>query len=143
MAEVVTLDALVLGGVRRRFPVVERLALIPSAFDALSVLQRRAGILVSGPETALYQIMGDDIEVTVGVPMDEMLPGFERFEIARARALWHRHRGPLAGLPQVYQMLHAEADAQGLTPTGIAREAYRIIAENDAHNVCDVYLDVE
>ena len=143
MAELVTLDPLTLGGLRRRFGFDVRLTMIPGAFEALGALQRDAGLMACGPETALYRVEGDEIEVTVGVPMDEMLPGFERFDVPGTRALKHRHRGPFAGLPQVYPALHEAAAAQGLTPTGQSREVYRIIARNDAHNVCDVYLDVE
>ena len=132
-----------LGGVRRRFAFDERLGKIPGVFDELGQVQQAAGLLVSGPETALYVMDGDQIEVTVGVPMDEMLPGFEQFDVPASRALCHRHRGPFAGLPEVYPMLHAAAAEQGLTPTGLAREVYRIIARDDARNVCDVYLDVE
>ncbi|WP_299693161.1 GyrI-like domain-containing protein [uncultured Tateyamaria sp.] len=143
MAELVTLDPVTLGGLRRRFAFDERLSKIPSAFDALGGLQREAGLLACGPETALYRVEGDEIEVTVGVPMDVMLPGFEAIEVPGSRALMHRLRGPFSGLPQVYPALHAAAAEQGLTPTGLAREVYRIIARNDAHNVCDVYLDVE
>ena len=143
MAGLVTLGAETLGGLRRRFAFDTRLTKIPGVFNALSQLQREAGLLVCGPETALYRMDGDEIEVTVGVPMDEMFPGFETFDVPGSRALLHRHRGPFAGLPDVYPALHAAAAEQGLTPTGLAREVYRIIARNDARNVCDVYLDVE
>ena len=143
MAELVTLAPQTLGGLRRRFAFDTRLTQIPGVFDALSKLQREAGLLVCGPETALYRMDGSEIEVTVGVPMDEMFPGFEAYEVPGTRALLHRHRGPFAGLPEVYPALHAAAAEQGLTPTGLAREVYRIIARNDARNVCDVYLDIE
>ncbi|MEL6564583.1 MAG: GyrI-like domain-containing protein [Pseudomonadota bacterium] len=143
MADLVTLAAETLGGVRRRFAFDQRLSQIPGAFDALSTLQQKAGLILCGPEMALYRMDGDEIEVTVGVPMDEMFPGFEPFELPGSRALYHRHRGPFAGLPEVYPKLHAAAAEQGLTPTGLAREVYRIIARDDARNVCDVYLDVE
>ena len=143
MADVVTLDPVTLGGLRRRFAFDTRLSEIPSAFQALGALQRDAGLLACGPETALYRVEGDEIEVTVGVPMDDMLPGFERFDVPGARALKHRHTGPFAGLPQVYPALQRAAADLGLDPTGQSREVYRIIARNDAQNVCDVYLDVK
>ena len=142
MAELVTLPKMALGGIRQTVPFATRLEEIPKVFEAMMEIHKAAGIIVAGPETALYRVTGEQMEVWVGVPMDDLLPGYEGFEAPESRALVIRHRGPFSELPEVYPRLWAAAEAQGLAPSGLAREVYRIIAKDPARNVCDVYLDV-
>ena len=142
MVELVTVEPLVLGGFQRRVPFAERLERIPEAFAELGRRQKAAGLLFAGPETALYRMVGNDVKVTLGVPMDDLFPGFEPIGMPGGRALWHRHRGPFAGLADVYPMLHREAERMELQVTGMTREIYRIVARDPKRNVCDVYMDV-
>jgi effector-binding domain-containing protein len=144
MCELVSLEPLSLGGLRQVVPFETRADHIPPLFDEMVGKYKAAGIMVAGPEIALYRmISAEEIEVTIGIVMQDLLPGFDRFETPATRALRTHHTGAFNTLKDVYPVLHAAAAEQGLKPTGLAREVYRIIAHNADHNLCDVYLDVE
>lgn len=142
MADLVTLPPQRLGGIIDTVPFAERLALIPDIFGRLDAAIGLAGFFFVGPQTALYRIDGDQMEVRVGVPLDQPLPGFEMFDAPGSRALMQRHRGGFDGLPGVYQSLNAEATDQGLTRGTWAREVYRQVARDPALNVIDIHMDV-
>ncbi|WP_299282294.1 GyrI-like domain-containing protein [uncultured Tateyamaria sp.] len=142
MAELVSLDTVTLGGVVETVPFADRLRLIPNIFGRLDAAIGQAGFFYVGPQTALYRIEGDQMEVRAGVPLDAPLPGFEMFEAPGSEALMHRHRGGFDGLAQVYQDLSAEIANLGRMRGTWAREIYRQVARNADLNVVDVYIDV-
>ena len=142
MAERVTLEPVQLGGVVDTVPFAERMRLIPDVFGRMDALIGQAGFFFIGPQTALYRIDGDEMEVRVGVPLDRPLPGFEMFEAPGATALHHRLRGGFDQLPQIYQDLNAQAEAEGAQRGTWAREIYRQVARDPALNVIDIYMDV-
>ncbi|WP_415403281.1 hypothetical protein [Tateyamaria sp. SN3-11] len=142
MADLVTLDPVQLGGVVDTVPFAERMRLIPDVFGRMDALIGQAGFFFVGPQTALYRIDGDEMEVRVGVPLDRALPGFEMFEAPGSEALHHTLRGGFDGLPQIYQDLSAQAKALGKVRGLWAREVYRQVARDPALNVIDVYMDV-
>jgi len=144
MVEIVDVPGAALGGLRRVVPFEDRLERIPAVFQELMAVHKSNGLLFVGPEMALYRMVSEtDLEVLVGVPMDDLLPGYETVAMPAGRALWRRHRGDFSGLPEVYGQLFGAAEAQGLTATGVGREIYRLIAKDSSHNVCDVYVDIE
>lgn len=143
MADLVSLNAETLGGINRRVAFETRQSEIPGIFGEMDQLCESAGLFFAGPQVALYRIDGDDMDVSVGVPMEEPLPGFSGFEAPATRALCIRHRGAFDLLHTVYPKLHSAAAEQGLQPTGLAREVYRLIARDAKWNVTDVYLDVQ
>lgn len=143
MLERVEAPALQLGGVRAVLPFAERLYRIPPMFDELTRLQQEAGILAAGCSIALYRMLDEDrIEVSVGMEMDDLLEGFERFDAPQTPALRFRHKGSFAGLPEAYRQLSAYVEEQGIMPSGLKREVNKLIAQDERHNVVDVYLDL-
>ncbi|MBY5932980.1 hypothetical protein KUV51_08225 [Tateyamaria omphalii] len=142
MADLVTLPAQMLGGVIDTLPFAKRFQLIPDVFGRMDSALGQAGIFFAGPQTALYRVDGDDMEIRIGVSLPKRLPGFTMFDVAETRALHVRHHGAFDTLPRVYQALSAEVEAQGLTRTGWAREVYRFMAKDSSLNICDVYMDV-
>ena len=142
MADLVTLPPETLGGVTDTVPFARRFQLIPDVFGRMDSLMGQSGIFYAGPQTALYRVDGDDMEIRVGIALPKPLPGFEMFDVAETRALHLRHEGPFDTLPGVYQALSADMDARGLTRGGWAREVYRFVAKDASLNICDVYMDV-
>ncbi|MEL7131868.1 MAG: GyrI-like domain-containing protein [Pseudomonadota bacterium] len=142
MADLITLPAQSLGGVTDTVPFARRFQLVPDVFGRMDALLGRAGIFYAGPQTALYRMTGDDLEIRIGVALPKPLPGFEMFDVAEARALHMRHAGAFDGLPRVYQALTAAVEERGLRRTGWAREVYRFVAKDASLNICDVYMDV-
>ena len=142
MADLVTLPPETLGGVTDTVPFARRFQLIPDVFGRMDSLMGQSGIFYAGPQTALYRVDGDDMEIRVGIALPKPLPGFEMFDVAETQALHMRHHGAFDTLPGVYQALTAEVEAQGLTRTGWAREVYRFVAKDASLNICDVYMDV-
>ena len=123
-------------------PFAKRFQLIPDVFGRMDSLMGQSGIFFAGPQTALYKVDGDDMEIRVGVALPKLLPGFQMFDMAETQALHMRHHGAFDTLPQVYQTLSAEVEAQGLIRSGWAREVYRFTAKDSSLNICDVYMDV-
>lgn len=142
MAERVALDAVHLGGVIDTVPFAQRLALIPDIFARLDTAIGQAGFFYVGPQTALYRMDGDRMEVRVGVPLDQPLPGFEMFEAPAAPALFTRLRGGFDGLAQIYQDLNRTIEELGLQRGEWAREVYRQVARDARLNVIDIYMDI-
>ena len=142
MADLVTLPPETLGGVTDTVPFARRFQLIPDVFGRMDSLLGQSGIFYAGPQTALYRVDGDDLEIRIGVTLPKPLPGFEMFEVAETQALHLRHEGAFDTLPQVYQALTAEIEEQGFSRTGWAREVYRFVAKDASLNICDVYMDV-
>ena len=142
MADLVTLAPVQLGGVIDTVPFAERMRLIPDVFGRMDARIGQAGFFFIGPQTALYHLEGDQMEVRVGVPLDQPLPGFEMFEAPGSEALHHRLRGGVDGLAQTYQDLNVQVAAQGMVRGTWAREVYRQVARDPALTVIDVYMDV-
>ncbi|APX11147.1 hypothetical protein [Tateyamaria omphalii] len=142
MADLFTLPAETLGGVIDTVPFAKRFQLIPDVFGRMDSAMAQAGIFFAGPQTALYRVTGEDMDIRIGVALRKPMPGFEMFDVAETRALHMRHHGAFDTLPQVYQALTAEVEARGLTRTGWAREVYRFMASESSLNICDVYMDV-
>ncbi|WP_299589580.1 GyrI-like domain-containing protein [uncultured Tateyamaria sp.] len=142
MPERVTIAPQRLGGVVETIPFADRLALIPDLFGQLDTAIAQAGFFYVGPQTALYRVTGDQMEVRVGVALDRALPGFEMFEAPGSDALLHTHRGGFDQLPQIYQTLDAAVTEQGLQRGTWAREVYRQVARDATLNVIDIYMDV-
>lgn len=140
--ELVKFDAVRMGGIVRMIPMIDRMQRIPTLFEALDDALDRAQVFYAGPQTALYRIDGDRMEVRIGVPLFQPLDGFEMFDTPAGRALCQRVTGPLNGLPGVYRSLTDEISALGLTRGTWAREVYRFIAKDAALNVTDVSIDV-
>ncbi len=141
--EITTLEAVALGGVRRVLPFATRQTELPKLFQEVIGLYNAAGRIVAAPEIAIYRMVSEtEIEATIGVDMPVLLEGFTRFELPETRALRTRHIGPFSGLAAVYPKLFAEVERRGLTATGTSREVYRLIAKDDALNVCDVYTHI-
>ena len=142
MADLVTLPPETLGGVIDTVPFSRRFQLIPDVFGRMDSLLGQAGIFFAGPQTALYRVEGDDMDIRIGVPLPKPLPGFQMFDVDAAQALHIRHHGAFDTLPRVYQTMTAEVEERGLRRTGWAREVYRFMAKDASLNICDVYMDV-
>ncbi|WP_420013864.1 hypothetical protein [Tateyamaria sp.] len=106
-------------------PFDARLQLIPDLFAQLDVAIGRAGFFFVGPQTALYRLDGDQMEVRIGVPLDQPLQGFEMFEAPGGQALCHTMRGGFDQLPGIYQALTGEVSRRGLARGTWSREVYR------------------
>ena len=131
-----------MGGIVRTIPMVTRMQLIPVLFERLDDALDKASVFYAGPQTALYRIDGDEMEVRIGVPLFQPIEGFEMFEAPGGNALCQRVLGPLDGLPAVYRSLTDEIAARGLTRGVWAREVYRFIAKDASLNVTDVSIEV-
>jgi len=142
MPDLIRIEPVQMGGIVRTVPMIARMQLIPVLFERLDDALDRANVFFAGPQTALYRIEGDEMEVRVGVPLFEPIEGFEMFEAPAANALCERVRGPLDDLPLVYRSLTEEISARGLTRGAWAREVYRFIARDTHLNVTDVSIDV-
>lgn len=142
MPDLIQIAPVPMGGIVRTIPMVTRMQLIPVLFERLDDALDRANVFYAGPQTALYRIDGDEMEVRIGVPLFQPIDGFEMFEAPGGNALCQRVLGPLDGLPAVYRALTDEIHARGLTRGGWAREVYRFIARDAALNVTDVSVDV-
>ncbi|MEM6371526.1 MAG: hypothetical protein AAF727_01940 [Pseudomonadota bacterium] len=142
MPDLIQIAPAQMGGIVRTIPMVTRMQLIPVLFERLDDALDRASVFYAGPQTALYRIDGDEMEVRIGVPLFEPLDGFDMFEAPGANALCRRVRGPLDGLPGIYRSLSDDIHARGLTRGTWAREVYRFIAKDAALNVTDVSIDV-
>ena len=112
MADLVSLPSETLGGVVDRVPFARRFQLIPDVFGRMDALLGQSGIFYAGPQTALYRVDGDHMDIRIGVPLPRRLPGFEMFDVAATQALHMRHSGPFDTLPGVYQALNAEIEAK-------------------------------
>lgn len=122
--------------------MIARMQLIPLLFERLDDALDRANVFFAGPQTALYRIDGEEMEVRVGVPLFQPIAGFEMFEAPAGRALSKRVRGPLTDLPAIYRDITDDISALGMTRGVWAREVYRFIAQDAALNVTDVSIDV-
>lgn len=142
MPDLIKHETVQMGGIVETVPMIARMQLIPTLFERLDDALDRASIFFAGPQTALYRIDGDEMEVRIGVPLFEPIDGFEMFEAPGARALCQRVTGPLDDLPRVYRALTGEIRARGLTRGTWAREVYRFIARDAVLNVTDVSIDV-
>ena len=142
MPDLIRIDPVQMGGIVDVIPMVGRMQLIPAIFERLDDALDRANVFYAGPQTALYRIDGDTMEVRIGVPVFQPIDGFEMFEVPGANALCQRVNGPLDGLPGVYRGLSADMTARGLTRGTWAREVYRFIAKDAQLNVTDVSIDV-
>lgn len=142
MADLVILPPETLGGVIDTVPFAQRFQYIPDVFGRMDAALGQSGIFFAGPQTALYRVDGDDMEIRIGVALPKPLPGFQMFDVAESQALHMRHHGAFGTLPTVYKALTAEVEARSLTRTGWAREVYRFMAKDSALNICDVYVDV-
>lgn len=142
MPKLVSFEASQLGGIIDRVPMVARMQLIPGIFARLDDALDRANVFYAGPQTALYRIDGEEMEVRVGVPLFQPIVGFEMFEAPTGRGLCERVNGPLDDLPATYRAITDEMNALGLTRGVWAREIYRFIARDSAMNVTDVSIDV-
>ncbi|WP_299549358.1 GyrI-like domain-containing protein [uncultured Tateyamaria sp.] len=142
MADLVTLPPQTLGGVIDTVPFAKRFQLIPDVFGRMDSLLGQAGIFFAGPQTALYRVEDDDMDIRIGVQLPRSLPGFQIFEVPEMQALHIRHHGAFDTLPRIYQALTVEVEKRGLTRTGWAREVYRFVAKDASLNICDVYMDV-
>lgn len=142
MPELVTFEAVQMGGIIDRVPMIARMQLIPGIFARLDNALDRAEVFYAGPQTALYRIDGEEMEVRVGVPLFRPLAGFEMFEAPAGRGLSQRVHGPLGDLPATYRAITDEISALGMTRGVWAREVYRFIARDDALNVTDVSIDI-
>ncbi|MEL6452038.1 MAG: GyrI-like domain-containing protein [Pseudomonadota bacterium] len=142
MPDLVHIPARQLAGVVETVPFADRLRLIPDIFARLDAAIGQAGFFFVGPQTALYRIAGDEMEVRAGVPLDQPLPGFEMFEAPASDALRVRHRGGFGGLPQVYQDITAAITDRGLARGTWAREVYLQVARAPELTVVDVSIDV-
>ena len=142
MPELVKFDTVQMGGIVAYVPMIARMQLIPALFERLDDALDRANVFYAGPQTALYRIDGEQMEVRVGVPLFQPIDGFELFEAPEARALSLKVNGPLHDLPRVYRALDAEIKDLGLTRGTWAREVYRFIAKDSALNVTDVSIDI-
>jgi len=131
-----------MGGIVRTIPMVTRMQLIPVLFERLDDALDKASVFYAGPQTALYRIDGDEMEVRIGVPLFQPIDGFDMFDAPGGNALCQRVFGPLEGLPGIYRSLSDEIHARGLTRGTWAREIYRFIARDAALNVTDVSVDV-
>ena len=131
-----------MGGIVDRVPMIARMQLIPAIFERLDDALDKANVFYAGPQTALYRIDGEEMEVRVGVPLFQPVEGFEMFDAPEGRALCQRVRGPLTDLPAIYRALTDEMNDLGLTRGVWAREVYRFIAKDASMNVTDVSIDV-
>lgn len=115
---------------------------IAPAFEAFGQAMQAAGIEDWGRETALFRMLDGEMEVVVGVPWADEVPGLRRMEIPETRALHLVHEGPLNELPQAHEALHRQIAAQGLAFGGWDREVYRSFDPESGIAVCDVYADL-
>jgi effector-binding domain-containing protein len=142
MPELIRIEPVQMGGIVEVVPMVARMQLIPAIFERLDDALDRANVFYAGPQTALYRIEGETMEVRVGVPLFQPIDGFEMFDAPGANALCQRITGPLEGLPGIYRALTDDMAARGLTRGTWAREVYRFIAKDAQLNVTDVSIDV-
>ena len=142
MADLIQIAPMQMGGIVRTIPMVTRMQLIPVLFERLDDALDRANVFYAGPQTALYRIDGDEMEVRIGVPLFQPIDGFEMFEAPGGNALCQRVHGPLDGLPGIYRSLTDDIHARGLTRGIWAREVYLFIARDATRNVTDVSVDV-
>ncbi len=142
MPELVTHHACQMGGIVATVPMIARMEMIPTLFERLDDALDKANVFFAGPQTALYRISGEQMEVRVGVPLFEPVPGFEMFEAPAGRGLCQRVNGPLSDLPALYRTLTEEISALGMTRGIWAREIYRFIAKDARMNVTDVSIDI-
>lgn len=142
MPELITFAACQMGGIVDRVPMIARMQIIPTLFERLDDALDRANVFYAGPQTALYRIENEEMEVRIGVPLFEPIDGFEMFEAPAGRALCQRVTGPLQDLPALYRSLTDEISALGMTRGTWAREVYRFIARDSRLNVTDVSIDV-
>ncbi|MEL6809324.1 MAG: hypothetical protein AAFO97_16235 [Pseudomonadota bacterium] len=142
MPDLIRIEPARMGGIVRTIPMVTRMQLIPVLFERLDDALDRASVFFAGPQTALYRIDGEEMEVRIGVPLYQPIDGFDMFDAPGGNALCQRVLGPLDGLPSVYRSLTDEIAARGLTRGVWAREVYRFIAKDAALNVTDVSIDV-
>lgn len=142
MPELVRFGPCQMGGIVDRVPMVARMQIIPTLFERLDDALDRANVFYAGPQTALYRIDGEEMEVRIGVPLFQPIDGFEMFDAPAGRALCQRVTGPLGDLPALYRSLTDEISALGMTRGIWAREVYRFIARDVSLNVTDVSIDV-
>ncbi|MEP1963178.1 hypothetical protein [Tateyamaria sp.] len=142
MLELVSFEATQMGGIIDRVPMIARMQMIPGLFVRLDEALDRANVFYAGPQTALYRIHGEEMEVRVGVPLFRPIEGFEMFEAPAGQGLCERVLGPLDDLPATYRAITDEINARGMARGVWARETYRFIARDTAMNVTDVSIDI-
>ncbi len=145
MSEVtlVTVPAVTIRALRREVAFDAEHSGVEGVFDAYIAVLQAAGIRYAAPETALYRFPSRGVmEVTVGAPIDQEVPGLGVYHAPEARALKTVHCGPMEDLPSAFKRLSAEVAARGLTAGEYGREVYRLITTNNEKNEVDVYMDV-
>lgn len=106
-----------------------------------------AGVHPIGPSIAYYtpapEQSEDALRVHVTFPVAaESVPGLDRIDIPAAQVASVIHRGPMEGVDEAYQLLHAWVQDNGYTATGSAREIYLEVHEDPADWVTEIQLDV-
>ena len=142
MLETVQLPEVQLGGITRVIPQSQMPGAVKGVFQELMELYKSAGILFAGPEHALYRPLGDAMEVSVGVPMEELLPEFERIVAPATMALHVWVKGDFSGIPAAFDTLYGSLAEKGYGPGTYGREIYRLSPRDSELNICDVYADV-
>lgn len=85
----------------------------------------------------------DALRVHVTFPVAaESVPGLDRIDIPAAQVASVIHRGPMDGVDEAYQLLHAWAQDNGYTATGSAREIYLEVHPDTADWVTEIQLDI-
>ncbi|MDS2172303.1 GyrI-like domain-containing protein [Nesterenkonia sp. CL21] len=100
-----------------------------------------AGIIGDTPGTlhapvASYSWTPDGLRIVVGYVYEgEARGGVEIAELPEeSHALCTAHYGPVSGIGESWQALHAELEARGLRPGGPSRELYLRAGSEDQHD---------
>jgi DNA-binding transcriptional MerR regulator/effector-binding domain-containing protein len=122
-------------------PVIQ--PLYPKVMQQLAA----AGVNPVGPSIAYYTPAPEESEdalcVHVTFPVAaESVPGLDRIDIPAAQVASVIHRGPMDGVDDSYQLLHAWARDNGYTAAGSAREIYLEVHEDTTDWVTEIQLDI-
>ena len=101
---------------------------IARAYAAIVQYMGELGTYPSGPPFAAYYNMDmEDLDVELGMPVTEELPGkgeIQSSEIPGGQVATCIHVGPYSAVELAYKALSEFIHEQGLEPTGVAYEIY-------------------
>ena len=114
--------------VRTRTPVAELPSIMGQVYGSIMQYLGDVGAFPAGaPFAAYYNVDMDDLDVEIGFPVAQPLPGrgdVQPGKIAGGRAAVCLHVGPYDQVEPAYAALTAFISEQGYQPSGVAYEFY-------------------
>jgi AraC family transcriptional regulator len=111
---------------RAATPAAELGSVIDKTFPALFGRLAELGVAPSGPPFVRYLETGDELEVELGVPVDDArdLDGVEQSTLPGGRLAVWRHVGPYSDLRAACEQLEQSVKQAGEEPDGPFWESY-------------------